>query len=128
MPDKPNPPAGPPVGPPAGPSTFTAEYVSELRAENKNYRQRARDAETSLTERDRTIFAHRVADTGRLIKADDLEYSTDLDTPEALNEAIDALLESRPYLGSRPMGAVGSANSEGNESESGLMEALRGGI
>lgn len=50
----------------------------------------------------RELFAARVTATGRLADATDLPFSAELlDDPDALTEAITALLAAKPHLASR---------------------------
>lgn len=89
--------------------TFPREYVEKLRDENAKYRQRAQKADD---------LAHRLhnaltAATGRLADPSDLPYDeSHLDDPEALQRAIQELLEKKPHLGSRkPAGNIGQGAS-----------------
>ncbi len=75
-------PANPPAGGPAPePQTFSAEYVRELRAENKSWRLKAQEHETAATaaaeaakkakeEADGTISAAQKAANDRIIRAE----------------------------------------------------------
>ena len=89
--------------------TFPRDYVEKLRDENAKYRQRAQKADD---------LAHRLhnaltAATGRLADPSDLPYEeSHLDDPEALQRAIQELLEKKPHLGSRkPAGNIGQGVS-----------------
>ena len=92
--------------------TFPRAYVEELRKESAGYRTRVKDLETKL---------HRlqVEQTGALADPADLEFdAAHLEDPEALQAAIDALLEAKPHLKARrfapdaaAQGAKASASS-----------------
>ena len=93
--------------------TFPRDYVEKLRDENAKYRQRAQKADD---------LAHRLhnaltAATGRLADPSDLPYEeSHLDDPEALQRAIQELLEKKPHLGSRkPVGNIGQGVSSSTD-------------
>ena len=93
--------------------TFPRDYVEKLRDENAKYRQRAQRADD---------LAHRLHNalteaTGRLADASDLPYDeSHLDDPEALQRAIQELLEKKPHLGSRkPAGNIGQGVSSSTD-------------
>ena len=95
------------------PDTFPRDYVEKLRDENAKYRQRAQKADD---------LAHRLhnaltAATGRLADPSDLPYEeSHLDDPEALQRAIQELLEKKPHLGSRkPAGNIGQGVSSSTD-------------
>lgn len=95
------------------PDTFPRDYVEKLRDENAKYRQRAQKADE---------IAHRLHNalteaTGRLQDASDLPYDeSHLDDPEALQRAIQELLEKKPHLGSRkPTGNIGQGVSSSTD-------------
>ena len=92
------------------PDTFPRDYVEKLRDENAKYRQRAQRAD-DLAHRLHTAL---VAATGRLQDASDLPFDQNhLDDPDALTEALDELLESKPHLSSRkPTGSIGQGVSD----------------
>lgn len=85
--------------------TFPREYVEKLRDENAKYRQRAGRAE----ELGKRLHTALVAATGRLADPSDLDFDEEhLDDEEALQAAIDELLDRKPHLASRrPRGNVG---------------------
>ena len=106
------------------PETFPREYVEKLRRESAGYRDRAKRAD-ELGERLQVAL---VEATGRLADATDLPYVPEyLDDPEALTEAVDALLRAKPHLASRkPVGDVGQG-AGGSAPEFSLQGLLRGG-
>ena len=87
------------------PDTFPRDYVENLRKENGRYRQRASDRD-ALAQRLHTSL---VTATGRLADPTDLQFDdAHLEDADALNAAIDELLERKPHLASRrPRGDVG---------------------
>lgn len=92
--------------------TFPRAYVEELRKESAGYRTRVKDLETKL---------HRlqVEQTGALADPADLEFdAAHLESPEALQAAIEELLAAKPHLKARrfapdaaAQGAKASASS-----------------
>lgn len=84
---------------------FPREYVEKLRKEAAGHRERAKRTD-ELAHRLHTAL---VEATGRLADARDLPYDeAHLEDPQALLQAIEALLADRPHLGSRkPMGNIG---------------------
>ena len=93
--------------------TFPREYVEKLRDENAKYRQRAQKADDLA----RRLHSALTEATGRLQDASDLEYDeSHLDDPEALQRAIQELLEKKPHLGSRkPVGNIGQGVSSSTD-------------
>lgn len=86
------------------PKVFDLPYVQKLRDESAKYRQRAAKAD-ELGQRLHTAL---VAASGRLQDASDLPFSPEhLEAPEALEQAIEALLAAKPHLASRkPSGFI----------------------
>ena len=104
--------------------TFPRKYVEELRAENRRYRERAQD---------RDALAHRlhvalVEKTGRLADPTDLEFDpAHLEDGDALNAALDDLLERKPHLASRrPRGGDVGQGPAGTSSSVSLLDLMRG--
>lgn len=93
----------------AGDTEAERSPLEKARSEARNLRDRAKVAEARAEELSRALFTARVAATGQLTDATDLVYDADLvDDPEALTEAIDALLSTKPHLKARTVsGAVG---------------------
>ena len=93
--------------------TFPREYVEKLRDENAKYRQRAQKADDLA----RRLHNALTEATGRLQDASDLPYDeSHLDDPEALQRAIQELLEKKPHLGSRkPAGNIGQGASNATD-------------
>lgn len=92
------------------PDTFPRDYVEKLRDENAKYRQRAQKVDDYA----QRLHSALVAATGALQDADDLPFDeSHLDDPEALQRAIQELLEKKPHLGSRkPTGNIGQGASQ----------------
>lgn len=96
--------------PPEG-DTFPRAYVEDLRKESAGYRTRVRELQERL---------HRmsVEQTGSLADPADLPFdAAHLESPEALQAAIAALLEAKPHLKARrfapdaaAQGAMGQAS------------------
>lgn len=81
--------------------TFDRPYVENLRKESGDWRKRATAAEQQL-------HTYRVAELGKLQDPTDLPYSSDYDTAEKLEQAVDELLERKPHLRARQVaGDVG---------------------
>ena len=103
--------------------TFDREYVTKLRDENAKYRQRAGKADDLA----RRLHTALVAATGLLADPSDLPFDEDhLESPEALTEAVEALLEAKPHLRSRrPSGDIGQEVSESadNVNLAGMLRA-----
>lgn len=103
--------------------TFSREYVQELRQESASYRTRVRDLEQQL---------HRlqVQQTGALADPADLEFdAAHLESPEALQAAIDALLADKPHLKARRIvGDVGQGNRGSAPAEVNLLGMLQGRV
>jgi hypothetical protein len=88
---------------------FDRAYVEKLRKESAGYRDKAKTAEAHTDAANKRLHAALVTATGRLADPADLPYDTEhLDDPDALNAAIDSLLEAKPHFRSRvPRGDVG---------------------
>lgn len=116
--------------------TFPRAYVEKLRKESAGLRDRLREAEDArdgVTEREedlsRRLHAALLAQDGRLVDAEALPYDPEhLASPEALTAAVDALLNTKPYLASKrystiPQGASRTSAADGFS----LGAMLRGG-
>ena len=103
--------------------TFSREYVQELRQESAGYRTRVRDLEQQL---------HRlqVEQTGALADPADLPFdAAHLESPEALQAAIDALLADKPHLKARRfVGDVGQGSRGSAPAEVNLLGMLQGRV
>ena len=100
--------------------TFPRSYVEKLRRENKTMRARAARA-GELSEE---LFRARVALDGRLSDPTALPYSPELETEEAIAEAVTDLLKRSPGLGRMAVrGDIGqgcAGDSQGN-----IIDAIR---
>ena len=105
--------------------TFPREYVEKLRAEAAEARVKAKKAD----ELARELFAAKVTATGRLADPSDLPFSDELVADaDALNAAIDALLDAKPHLASRtPRGNIGQGPTGADTGTVDLAALLRAG-
>lgn len=84
----------------AEPDTFPREYVQALRKEAADHRAKAK----KVTDANARLMALHAEMDGRLINVSELAYTDDLvdDSglvdPQKVAQAIDALIESKPYL------------------------------
>ncbi len=110
--------------------TFPRDYVENLRQESKGYREKASAAEARTDELSRALFAARVAATGKVENAAEIEYNADmLDDADALNTAIDAAIEARPYIKTRkPSGNIGQGVKGTQTEQFSLLGALKGAV
>lgn len=106
--------------------TFPREYVDKLRAENAENRVKAKRAD-DLAHRLHTAL---VTATGRLQDPSDLPFDeSHLESDEALAEAIDALLDSKPHLATRkPAGDIGQGHYSENRDPVNLAAMLRSNL
>ncbi|QGP90316.1 hypothetical protein GKZ92_06300 [Gordonia sp. 135] len=75
--------------------TFPRAYVEDLRRESAGYRTQVRDLQEQL-------HRVRVEQAGALADPADLPFDpAHLESPEALQAAIDTLLEAKPHLKAR---------------------------
>ncbi|MGV0680440.1 hypothetical protein ABQE62_29960 [Mycolicibacterium fortuitum] len=100
--------------------TFDAQYVAQLKQEAIDHRQNAKALATLL-------HTELVRATGRLADPSDLAFdNAHLDSPEALNAAIDELLSIKPHFASRtPHGSVGQGVKDGGAPQLNLMAELK---
>lgn len=123
------PPTDPTVEAPAEPAaepegdTFPREYVEDLRKESAGYRTQLRTVQEQL---------HRalVEKSGALADPADLEFdAAHLDDPEALQAAIDAVIEAKPHLKARKfVGDVGQGGRTSAPAEVNLLGMLQGRV
>lgn len=105
--------------------TFPRDYVEKLRKEAAEARVKAKKADDLARE----LFTAKVTATGRLADPSDLAYDEALVADaDALNAAIDALLDAKPHLASRtPRGDVGQGPTGGDSGTVDLAAMLRAG-
>lgn len=105
------------------PDTFPRKVVEDLRQENGRYRQRAQQAD-AYAER---LHTELVRATGRLADPADLPFDAEhLDDADALNAAIDTLLDAKPHLATRrPTGDIGQGQRGAASSPFSLLETLK---
>ena len=103
------------------PDTFDRAYVEDLRKESAGYRTQVRELQQQL---------HRVKveQTGKLADPSDLEFDpAHLDDPEALAQAIEAVLADRPHLKARRFDPAGAAQGpkQGGGGQVNLADIMR---
>lgn len=108
--------------------TYPAEVVRKLRDESAGYRTRARDAEARADELARALFTARVAATGKLTDATDLEFDAEiLGDPDKIAAAVDSLLGSKPHLRARKVSGDAGVGRRGDDTGSfSLLNRMRG--
>lgn len=90
------------------------DQIAEVRREAAGYRTKLRDTEAQLRRVQSELFRAKVAATGRLADASDMPVNVELlDDGDALDAAIDELLQSKPHLKARSFGGIG----QGEKSE-----------
>ncbi|SPM31575.1 hypothetical protein [Mycobacterium terramassiliense] len=126
-PDAPESDTAPNDEPAEGADTFDRAYVEKLRKESAGYRDRAKTAEDRADSLSKRLFYARVAATGRLSDPSDLEYDEAAVTDDnALNAAIDTLLELKPHYKSRvPRGEVGQGLKDSAPAQVDLLGRIR---
>ena len=86
----------------------STDQIAEVRREAAGYRTKLRDTEAQLQRVQSELFHAKVAATGRLADASDMPVNVELlDDGDALNAAIDELLQSKPHLKARSFGGIG---------------------
>jgi hypothetical protein len=97
---QPQPAADPTEADQADPDTFSREYVQQLRKEAADHRAKSR----KVTEANARLMTLQAGIDGRLVDVDALTFAEDmlddsgLVDPARVTAAIDALIESKPYL------------------------------
>lgn len=97
--------------PDADADTFPRSYVEKLRKESAEYRTRAQKADALAAE----LWSARVAASSRLADPSDLPMPEGADPTdsEAITEAINSLLETKPHMAARvPRGDVGQGTRD----------------
>ncbi len=78
--------------------SFPRSYVKRLRERSAGYRARAKTAEGRAAELERALFTERVRALDVLADPTDLPFNAEiLDDPDALRDAVDALVRDRPH-------------------------------
>lgn len=112
---------------PGDEETFPRKYVEELRTENGNYRNRAKDAEAKADELAQALWTERVRSLGVLADPTDLPYDPEaLDDLEQIKAQADELLASKPHLRTRKITERAGQGERGAETVS-LVELLQRG-
>ena len=108
--------------------TFDRDYVERLRGKSANYRLRMKDAESRVETLQRELFTERLARLDMIVDLDAVPYDPALlEDNDALQEYVEELLESKPYLRKRKAnGDIGQHSSNGSD-EGGfsLLDAMR---
>ena len=109
--------------------TFPRSYVKRLRERSAGYRARAKSAEGRAGELERALFTERVRALDVLADPTDLPFDAELlDDPDALREAVDALVRDRPHYRRRGVAAgTGSREEAGTGTGVSLLGLMRGG-
>lgn len=96
-------------------TTETVENMRKLRSEAKALRERTKASEARTEELSRALFTARVEATGRVANPAEIAYAPDLlDDSDALNAAIDAAIEARPYIRRTVTGDAGQGQRSEN--------------
>jgi hypothetical protein len=107
--------------------TFDAEYVKSLRAEAAEYRVKAKRAD-ALAKQALTAL---VKADGRLIDPSDMEFSEDLLSKDgtvdaqALEAALDALIDAKPHLARKRPTAPLAQGVRAHKSEPNLLQLIQ---
>ena len=95
--------------------TFNREYVEKLRSKSANYRLKMKESQSRVTELERALWTERVKRLDMVVDPDAVPYNADLlDDETATVEAIESLLEAKPYLRKRKAnGDIGQHDARG---------------
>ena len=108
--------------------TFPRSYVKRLRERSAGYRARAKDAEARTAELERALFTERVRALDVLADPTDMPFSADmLDDPDALRDAVDSLVASRPHYRRRGVATGTGSHEEHAGPGVSLLGLMRGG-
>lgn len=78
--------------------TFPRSYVERLRARSAGYRTAAKESAARVGELERDLFTERVRALDVLADPADLPFTAELlDDPDALRDAVDALVRKSPH-------------------------------
>ena len=108
--------------------TLPRSYVKRLRERSAGYRTRANAAEARAAELERALFTERVRALDVLADPTDLPFDADmLDDPDALREAVDSLVASRPHYRRRGVATGTGSREEHSGPGVSLLGLMRGG-
>ena len=108
--------------------TVPRSYVKRLRERSAGYRTRANAAEARADELERALFTERVRALDVLADPTDLPFSAELlDDPDALRDAVDALVASRPHYRRRGVATGTGSHEEHAGPGVSLLGLMRGG-
>lgn len=108
--------------------TFDRDYVERLRGKSAGYRLRMKDAESRVDTLQRQLFTERLARLDVVVDLDAVPYDAALlEDNDALQEYVEELLESKPYLRKRTAtGDIGQHSSNGGDRGGfSLLDAMR---
>lgn len=110
------------------PKTFDQAYVDKLRKESGDYRVKAKDLGDRAAALAAEVHEYRVKSLGLLADPSDLPYSPELDSIEAVESAVNALIQAKPHLRARRAGGdVGQAHEGSSSTDFSLLGMLKAG-
>lgn len=109
--------------------SFDRDYVERLRGKSAGYRLRMKEAESKVENLQRALFTERLQRLDTVVDTDAVPYDPDLlDDSDALREAVEELLEAKPYLRKRRAGGdIGQHSNHEHGNGFSLLDALREG-
>lgn len=109
--------------------SFDRGYVERLRGKSAGYRLRMKEAESKVENLQRALFTERLQRLDLVVDTDAVPYDPDLlDDSDALREAVEELLEAKPYLRKRRAGGdIGQHSNHEHGNGFSLLDALREG-
>lgn len=111
--------------------TFPRPYVQRIRDRSAGYRKRANAAEARTGELEAALWSERVRALGVLADPDDLAYSAELlDDPDAMADAVQALVTRKPHLrrrGAAPRDTTGADQRHDGTTSTSLLGIMRHG-
>lgn len=110
------------------PQVFDRDYVEKLRSQSFRYRERAKAAESRVTELEQRLHSELVKGFDTLTDPRDLPFDAEhLDDTDKLAAAIEAIVTDRPHLKKRTAkGDIGLGNRGDAVKEVSLLEILKG--
>ena len=110
--------------------SFPRSYVKRLRERSAGYRARAKSAEQRTAELEQALFTERVRALDVLADPADLPFDADLlDDPDALADAVHALVKDRPHYrrrGTTDSTTTGARDRNSNAGTVSLTGIMRG--
>lgn len=107
--------------------TFDRDYVEKLRSKSASYRLRMKDAESQVSTLQRQLFTERLQRLDMVVDPDAVPYDPALlEDEQTLVDAIEELLQSKPYLRKRKVaGNIGQHTSQDGPAPVSLLSVLR---